>query len=85
MASVRSLPPLLIFLCLIVLLIYDVKIEYYSFDGNNKYFTSIIQLLQKSQDERTPMDNQLISGYFTYLPDFYQYSNMDSIAFIQLG
>ena len=38
----------------------------------DKYFTSIIQLLQKSQDERTPMDNQLISGYFTYLPDFYQ-------------
>lgn len=38
----------------------------------DKYFTSIIHLLQKPQDERTPMDNQLISGYFTYLPDFFQ-------------
>lgn len=36
------------------------------------YFTSINAILQKPTDERTPMDIQLIAGYFTYLKEFHQ-------------
>ena len=36
------------------------------------YFISITSILQKPIDDRTPMDIQLIAGYFTYLKEFHQ-------------
>ena len=44
-----------------------------SFEASiDTYFTSITPILQKPMDERTPMDIQLIAGYFTYLKEFHQ-------------